>query len=135
MASDSYDIATRRAKKQTKSTIGALAAHYDRRLDRVVVNLRSGFDLAFDPHRTQGLEKAAARNLNPIEISPSGFGLYFPKLDADIYLPALLEGAFGSKRWIASHLGARGGAAKSPAKAKAARANGSLGGRPTAIAR
>lgn len=135
MASDSYEIASHRAKKKSKSTIGATAARYDRRLDRVVVNLRSGFDLAFDPHRTQGLETAEARDLNPIEISPSGYGLHFPKLDADIYLPALFEGAFGSKRWTASQMGTRGGAAKSPTKAKAARANGTLGGRPKAAAR
>jgi hypothetical protein len=51
-------------------------------------------------------------------------------LDADVYLPALLEGIFGSKRWIAAQLGVLGGRSKSVAKASASRNNGRLGGRP-----
>jgi hypothetical protein len=47
------------------------------------------------------LEKATPAQLEPIEISPSGFGIHFPKLDADLYLPALLEGFLGSRKWMA----------------------------------
>src|SRR5215471_18710606 len=76
----------------------AVSATYDRRSDRVVVRLTSGIDIGFSPHDTQGLETAKPAQLDPIEISPSGLGLHFPKVDADIYLPALLEGVFGSRR-------------------------------------
>jgi hypothetical protein len=82
------------------------------------------------PQDAQGLEKATPAQLSEIEISPSGFGLSFPKLDADIYVPALLEGSFGSRKWMAARLGAQGGKARSLAKRTAARANGALGGRP-----
>ena len=54
----------------------------------------------------------------------------WPKLDADLYLPALIEGALGSKRWMAARLGSRGGQVRSEAKAGASRENGKLGGRP-----
>jgi hypothetical protein len=37
---------------------------------------------------------------------------------------------FGTKTWMASIMGARGGKVSSPAKAEAARANGAKGGRP-----
>ena len=87
-------------------------------------------DVAFPPNVVQGLENARASQLEPIEISPSGFGIHFPKLDADLYLPALLEGVFGSKRWMAARLGALGGRSKSTAKTSASRKNGRLGGRP-----
>jgi len=66
-------------------------------------------------------------------ISPSGLGVHFPRLDADIYLPSLLEGFLGSKRWIAAELGKRGAAAATSAKKSAARQNGRLGGRPKKI--
>jgi len=49
-------------------------------------------------------------------------------LDADLYVPALLEGFLGSRRWLAQQRGQLGGAARSPAKAEAARSNGRLGG-------
>ena len=68
--------------------------------------------------------------LELIEISPSGYGIHFPKLYADLYLPALLEGFLGSRKWMVARLGAQGGKSRTTAKASAARANGALGGRP-----
>ena len=68
-----------------------------------------------------------------MDAEPSGLGLHFPALDADLYLPAILEGFLGSRRWMAEHLGKTGGQARSEAKTAAARANGRLGGRPKAV--
>jgi hypothetical protein len=70
-----------------------------------------------------------------LKITPSGLGVYFPRLlDTDFYIPALLEGIFGSQKWMAARLGAKGGRVKSLAKSAAARANGRLGGRPPKLA-
>jgi hypothetical protein len=111
----------------------AVGARYDRRLGRVFISLSTGIDVAFAPRDAQGLEKAKPADLSVIEISPSGLGLHFPKIDADLYLPPLLEGFFGSKRWMAARLGRHGGQARTAAKVRAARANGRLGGRPRKI--
>jgi hypothetical protein len=70
----------------------AVAARYDRRIGRVVIRLSSGLEVAFTPHDAQGLENAKPAQLDEIEISPSGCGIHFPRIDADIYLPSLLEG-------------------------------------------
>ncbi len=86
----------------------ALSARYDKRVHRVVIGLSSGIDVAFPPHNAQGLETAKAADLSVIEISPSGLGLHFPKLDADLYLPAILEGTLGSPRWTAARRGQTG---------------------------
>jgi hypothetical protein len=108
----------------------ALTAHYDQGRARVVVSLNNGVELAFPPELAEGLAGASADDLAEIEISPSGLGLHWPRLDADLYLPALLQGVFGSKQWMARQLGALGGSMSSPAKAAAARENGRKGGRP-----
>ena len=108
----------------------AVAARYDRRVGRVVVGLSSGLEIAFKPHDAQGLQDARPAQLVDIEISPSGLGLHFPQLDADLYLPALLQGFLGSRRWMAQAMGKAGGLAATQQKAAAARANGRLGGRP-----
>lgn len=127
---EEFAKAVKRGERRRQSGPTAVSARYDRRSKRIVVRLSSGLDLAFAPGDAQGLEKADLPELEPIEISPSGLGLYFPKLDADLYLPGLLEGLLGSRAWMAARLGARGGSATSPAKTAAARANGRLGGRP-----
>ena len=111
----------------------ALAASYDRRSGRIVIDLSSGLSVAFKPHDAQGLEQAKPAQLAKIEISPSGLGLHFPELDANLYLPAILEGFLGSRRWMAARLGQSGGYVRSAAKAAAARVNGRRGGRPPKI--
>jgi hypothetical protein len=127
---DEIKRANARATRLRNAGPTAISARYDRRSGRVVVRLTSGLDVGFSPSDTQGLETAKPAQLDAIEISPSGLGLHFPKLDADLYLPALLEGVLGSRRWMAAQLGERGGRARSAVKSAASRKNGSLGGRP-----
>jgi hypothetical protein len=108
----------------------AVSARYDRRTARIVVNLNTGVQIAFPARLAEGLAEASPDDLAEIEISPTGLGLHWPKLDADVYVSALLHGVFGSKRWMAAQLGAAGGKVRSRAKAAAARENGRRGGRP-----
>ena len=96
----------------------------------MVIELSSGLEVGFLPEKAQGLTGASAAELEEIEITPSGYGIHFPKLDADLYLPALLQGFTGSRKWMASELGRVGGASRSRSKVAAARKNGKLGGRP-----
>ncbi len=107
-----------------------VSAHYDRKTGRVVLQLSSKLIVSFAPGDVEGLEHATPGQLEGIEISPSGFGIHFPAVDADLYVPSLLEGVLGSKTWMASRLGQVGGQSRSRAKKTASRANGKLGGRP-----
>jgi hypothetical protein len=127
---DNFDLANERARELQSAMPRAVTAHYDRRLQRIVIRLSSGLDVAFSPRDAQGLESAKPSQFDDIEISPSGFGIHFPRLDADLYLPALLEGFLGSKKWMAARLGAIGGKSRSVAKTSASRTNGMRGGRP-----
>jgi len=127
---DEFERANARGALRRRTTPRAVSAKFDKGQGKIVVELSSGLTISFRPRDAQGLEEATQTDLREIEISPSGFGLRFPRLDADLYIPALLDGFFGSRRWAAARLGARGGRATSKAKAEAARANGSLGGRP-----
>ena len=108
----------------------AVSARYDRRRARVIVALNTGVELTFPARLAQGLADAAPESLAEIEISGAGLALHWPKLDADLYIPALIQGVFGTKAWMARELGAEGGRARTPAKIAAARRNGQKGGRP-----
>lgn len=127
---EQFEAANARGTARLKKSPVAISAKFDKRTHRVVVHFSSGLDVAFKPHDAQGLENAREEQLAKIEVSPSGLGLYFPELDADLYLPALLEGLLGSKRWMAAAAGRAGGSVSTAAKATAARLNGQLGGRP-----
>ncbi len=61
----------------------------------------------------------------------TGYGLHWEALDADLSVPGLLAGRFGTQAFMAR----RAGQATSPAKAEAARGNGTKGGQPRGAAR
>jgi hypothetical protein len=127
---DNFKQANQRAKDLRARIPRAISAYYDRKTARIVVHLNSKLIVSFSPADAEGLERAQPSQLKEIEISPSGFGLHFPALDADLYVPGLLDGFLGSKAWMASRLGQLGGRSRSKAKRSASRVNGKLGGRP-----
>ncbi len=104
----------------------AAAARYDRQLGQVVVELTNGCTFAFPPRLAEGLETATGDQLAAVEVLGSGYGLHWEALDADLSIPGLLAGLFGTR----AHMARLAGQATSPAKAAAARANGAKGGRP-----
>ena len=111
----------------------AESAHYDAGRNRVIVRLTTGVELGFAPRDVEGLQDASVDDLKVIEVEAFGLGIHFPKLDTDLYVPELLEGVLGSKRWMAAQLGSAGGRSRSAAKVAASRENGKRGGRPRRI--
>jgi hypothetical protein len=124
-----YDAAVKASALSDKTEPRAAAAKYDRRSNRIIVELRNGASFLFPPELAQGLRGASAKDLSNIQIAPSGEGLRWPALDADFSLPGLIMGMFGNKAWMAE-FGRQGGSRTSAAKAASSRANGRKGGRP-----
>ena len=123
-----FDAAT--ARGTSAAGPQAVSARYLPLRQRLVVVLSSGVELSIPVSSIEGLAGASADDLRHIEVSPAGTGLHFPRLDADVYVPALFEGVTGSRRWMAQRMGQAGGTSRSERKADAARENGRLGGRP-----
>lgn len=130
ITSREFKQANARSKALKASTPAATSARFDRKSGNIIVTLSSGVGIFFSANDAQGLEGSTPAQLSQIEITPSGFGLHFPKIDADLYVPAILEGFLGSRKWMAARLGAQGGKSRTTRKAAAARANGTRGGRP-----
>ncbi|CDN55349.1 Hypothetical protein RG1141_CH30130 [Neorhizobium galegae bv. officinalis bv. officinalis str. HAMBI 1141] len=131
MAISEQELRAAEERMQAQREAGyAVSARYDRRSSRVVIGLNTDVQVAIPTEKIEGLSEASPDELSGIEISPTGLGLHWPKLDVDVYVPGLLQGIFGSKRWMAAQLGAAGGKVRSAAKAATARENGRKGGRP-----
>jgi hypothetical protein len=101
---EAFDQAKNQAEAMKAAFPVAVSVRYDRRVSRVIILLASGLELAFSPKNIQGLESAHPADLLDAEITPSGLGIYFPRIDADLYIPALLEGYLGTKKWMADQL-------------------------------
>ena len=108
----------------------AKAACYDDAMKKVTIDLIDGCTYMFPVHLVQELSGASRAELAQVEVEGLGFNLHWPKLDVDLYVPALVAGVFGTHDWMIKALARRAGQSTSPAKAAAARANGVKGGRP-----
>ncbi len=124
------EVANRRGKARKAKYSAAIAARYDGVKRKIVVSFANGVDISFPPDAAEGLEHAKPSQLREVEITGAGTGIHFPELDADLYVPGLIESVMGTRKWMAARLGAAGGAARTPGKSAASRANGKLGGRP-----
>jgi hypothetical protein len=102
-------------------------------LKLLIVGLSNGRRLALPIEDLQGLGNATHEQIKNYELLGRGTGISFPDLDVDLYVPALIEGVYGNRRWMAQ-LGRKGGSAKTEAKRKAAKTNGAKGGRPARAA-
>ena len=120
------DAALERGREASLREPRAAAARYDRQAERVIVELINGCTFAFPPRLAQGLETATDDQLSQVEVLGAGFGLHWEELDADLSIPGLLAGLFGTR----AHMARQAGRATSPAKAAASRVNGAKGGRP-----
>jgi hypothetical protein len=124
------DAAEARGREAMQTETRAASAHYDPATGRVVIDLVNGCAYAFPAHLVQDLQGASAEDLADVQVDGLGFNLHWPALDADLYVPALTAGLFGTRAWMARELARVAGMATSPAKAAAARSNGAKGGRP-----
>lgn len=129
LTTEQFEAAKARGEERLRGP-RAERAHYDAERDRVIVRLTTGIEIGFAPRDAEGLQHASHDDLAEIEVEAFGLGIHFPRMDADLYVPALLEGVLGSKSWMAARLGATGGRTRSNAKAAASRNNGKRGGRP-----
>ena len=129
------DAARRRGERLALTEPRATGARYDAASGRVTVDLTNGCTFAFPARALQGLSVARDEDLAQVKVLGDGYGLHWEALDADFTVPGLLTGLFGTRAWMAREQARSAGAATSPAKAAAARANGKKGGRPRGVAR
>lgn len=126
LTDSAIDAAMERGRVARETEPRAATVRYDKQLGRIVIDLTNGCTFAFPPRLAQGLEAATDNQLAEVEILGAGYALHWGALDADLSIPGLLGGIFGTRSYMAR----RAGQATSAPKAAAARANGAKGGRP-----
>lgn len=109
----------RKSRTRTVKSPYAVAARFDGRRKRLVVELDTGVEFSFEPARAFGLQDASGADLRDVFIDGGGTTLSLPRLDADFSIARLLEGFLGPLDWV-----------RREARANASRQNGKLGGRP-----
>ncbi|MFM2043596.1 MAG: hypothetical protein RLY86_2172 [Pseudomonadota bacterium] len=130
---DAYAQAVAEAERQGGRGLRAEQVRYDRGRDAVEVQLSPRFTFAVPRSLLTEWDDATADAFEGVRLSALGDALILGDHDVYISVLGLLESAVGGTV-LNEMFGRRGGRARSPAKARAARANGALGGRPRKVA-
>ena len=79
-----FEQARRRSEALQERLPRVVSARFDAKSRRIVIELSSRLIVSFLPDDVEGLQGALPAQLSKVEISPSGFGIHFPALDADL---------------------------------------------------
>jgi len=83
-----------------------VAARFDPAGCRLCGELNTSVRLAIPVRLIEELCMALAEAVSDIRISQTGLDLHWPLLDADVYVPGLRRGVYGTERWMKSLLDA-----------------------------
>lgn len=72
----------------------------------MVVRSNTAIEITFPVAPAEGPAGASPEDL--AEVVPTGLGPHWPRLDADLHVPALLRGVLGSGSRTAAQMGAAG---------------------------
>jgi len=125
--------ARQRARRARLTHPHAAAVRFERAGRRLHVQLTNGAALVIPVELIASLRDATDQALATVSVGAAGIGLRWEGLDQDMTIAGLAKVALGSRVLLGAS-GAAGGAARTPAKVRAARRNGRKGGRPRKVA-
>ncbi|HZF40774.1 MAG TPA: DUF2442 domain-containing protein [Blastocatellia bacterium] len=92
--------ATKRGEEAMKTEIRAREARYDRKSNRLIIELMNGATHIVPCELIQGLRDADPKEISAVELGPRGASLHWEKLDQDFTVGGLVRGVFGTKKWM-----------------------------------
>lgn len=124
-----YARARARGQPHAEDRSAVVNAEYDVDQDVIDLTFGGGGSMTIPRKIVPGLGRASASTMETIVVSAAGDALSWPSLDVDVYVPGLVERAFGS-RLFAAATGRRMCRRRSKAKAAVPKAHGANGGSP-----
>lgn len=122
-----------RGRKMYETEPRASSVTYEPATGKVVLDLVNGCTYAFPARLVQDLVGASDESLGHVELGGAGFNLHWPTLDVDLYVPALVSGVFGTRKWMAGEFARIAGRVGAPAKGAATLSDGAKGRRSRKI--
>ncbi|MBP6824509.1 MAG: DUF2442 domain-containing protein [Acidobacteria bacterium] len=95
-----FEEATGRGEESLKTEIQASSVRYDQTNNRLILGLKSGAAFIVPCDLIQGLRGAAPELIAKAKLGPRGASLHWAKLDVDFSVGGLLEGRFGTSKWM-----------------------------------
>ncbi len=119
-----FNEATKRGQDTLTNSPKAKAVSYNAKSKRIVIELESGVSAIIPINLIEILQNASDRQIRDVELAVEGLYVRWKSLDEDLFVPNLLQGVLGTRKWMdnlkehLSNAGKKGGASRSEAKRK-----------------
>lgn len=95
-----YEAATRRGEEAIKTEKQAHAVRYDQTTNRIILELKNNVTVILPCDLIQGLSDANPTEIAEVELGSRGASLHWEKLDQDFSVDGLVNGVFGTQKWM-----------------------------------
>lgn len=92
--------ATRRGEEEMANAPKAKKVHFDRKTKRLLIDLQNGITILVPISIIQIFQNATDEEIADVELLLNGLYLRWNQLDEDLSVPNLLEGRFGTPKWM-----------------------------------
>ncbi|MBA2495148.1 MAG: DUF2442 domain-containing protein [Acidobacteria bacterium] len=92
--------ATRRGEKEMANAPKAKKVNFDRKTKRLLIDLQNGITILVPISIIQIFQNATNEEIADVELLLNGLYLRWNQLDEDLSVPNLLEGRFGTPKWM-----------------------------------
>lgn len=96
-----YELANERGRIEFETKPHAKSARFDRVSGMLVLELYNGCIFSVPARQLQGLEGAADKDIETVELTGFGYGVHWEAFDADFTVHGLMAGWFGNTAHMA----------------------------------
>ncbi len=93
--------ATKRGEEEMANAPKAKKVHFDRKAKRLLIALQNGITILVPINIIEIFQNADDEEIADVELLLNGLYLRWNRLDEDLSVPNLLEGRFGTPKWMA----------------------------------
>jgi len=93
-----FERAVQAGEEANATEARGMAVRYDPERKEILVSLRLGGDLTLRTEFVPILRGRSDEELADVELTPSGAGLHWERLDVDLSIPSLIEGNYGPEK-------------------------------------
>ncbi len=97
---EQIEQARQRGVEESIAEPRAVKAWYNIDTEKVCIELKTGVEIRVPVRFLQGLEEGTPEQLEKVELVGGGFGLHWESLDADLTVPGIVAGIYGTQNWM-----------------------------------
>jgi hypothetical protein len=97
---EQFEQARQVGNSLAETELRAVDTWYSTESEHIFIRLNNRALMGFPYYLLEGVQNSTPQQRAEVELTPTGSGLHWESLDADLSVSQLVAGVFGSKKWM-----------------------------------